>query len=569
MIKLYDYQNHIESELDKAIGTNCCVQLATGGGKTFTFAHYLIEQAKNTNTVRFMVCVHREELLEQTIESFRDLGHDPDVVCADGTNLKLKPRNHGECFRNKRFIVAMVETLASRIERGFTFPGVDTLVIDECHRGEFFKITGGWQVNRDAGKLEYIDGLLPHRRRIGFTATPWFMSKQRAMCLYYDKLILGADIDELIDFGSLVEPTTYIADVDPADFASLENANNSAGFSSVSLNGVFTKPHMVEQVFREYMQHGFGRQTLIFAVSVEHANMLFDYFMEKGLNVRVYHSKGDNVESRRAIVDWFKSDPNSILINVDVFTTGFDCKTVGCVILARTTRSLALFLQFAGRGGRSYSGDDYIKTDWNFVDLGFNISGVPGVFNGHGEWQQPRSKQWKSEFDNFRMDNETMPTKVCPECEHENRISARVCDKCQTPFPQREVDANELRRVGSSAYKKRSLDDTMEKQIDIIIRKVNTADQKPQRAVFLMIDQLFINTFERNNITPEMWNQNESKFRQRIHLLFKQYAKHMADDIRFDLPLEQLVGRWWFDAVNEKMSTFWLERNEQFTILQK
>jgi superfamily II DNA or RNA helicase len=564
MIKLYDYQTHIENELNKNNQTNCCVQLATGGGKTFTFAHYLIDQAEKTNTVRFMVCVHREELLEQTVESFRDLGHDPDVVCSDGTVLKLKPRKHGEVFRNSRFIVAMVETLASRIERGFSFPGIDTLVIDECHRGEFFKITGGWEVNKKDSKLEYIDGLLNHRRRIGFTATPWFMSKQRAMCLFYDQLILGADINELIDFGSLIKPNTYVADIDPRDFSGLEAANNAAGFSAVSLNGIFTKPEMIEQVFHEYISHGFGRQTLIFAVSVKHANALFKHFKEKNINVRVYHSKGDSIESRREIVQWFKNNGNAVLINVDVFTTGFDCKTVGCVILARSTRSLALFLQIVGRGGRAYVGNDYIKTDWAFVDLGFNIDGVPGVFHGHGGWEMPRAKFWNREFDNFRLDNEAMPTKSCPECEHENRISATNCEKCGAEFPKRTVDANELRRIGSREYNQAQTDEVMRNQIDLIIKKVVRSEQKPQRTIFLMIDQLLKNTIEKNGVTPEQWDENQNPMRKRIHFLFYKYAAQLIEDPRIEVTKQQIHGIYWLDQLNEKINVFWIQRKEKF-----
>ena len=166
MINLYEYQTKIENDLDKHAAFNCCVQLATGGGKTFTFAHYLLEQSKKTNTVRFMVIVHREELLEQTIESFRDLGVDPDVVCATGTTLKLKQRMFGECVKNNRFVVAMVETLNSRIENGFKFSGFDTIVVDECHRGEFFKITGGWQVNKKEQKMKKMRNSHTHLRII-------------------------------------------------------------------------------------------------------------------------------------------------------------------------------------------------------------------------------------------------------------------------------------------------------------------------------------------------------------------------------------------------------------------
>jgi len=566
MIKLYDYQTHIESELDKHNTENCCVQLATGGGKTFTFAHYLIEQAKKTTTVRFMVLVHREELLQQTIESFRDLGQDPDVVCATGTTLELQPRNYGEVTKEPRFVVAMVETLAARIEKGFTFPGVDTVVIDECHRGEFFKITGGWEYSKKTGQLEYIDGLLQHRRRIGFTATPVFMEKKRAMALYYDKLIAGADIDERINFGSLVQPNTYVAPIDPQSFQNLEAANNAAGFSSPSLNGIFTTPEMIASVFTEYMQHGFGRQTLVFAVSVKHANLLHEHFIKKGINARVYHSKGDNIESRREVVQWFKSNPDAVLINVDVFTTGFDCKTVGCVLLARSTRSLSLFLQIAGRGGRSYSGDDYIKTSWNFVDLGFNIEGVEGVFRGHGTWEKPRAKQWQKEWNNFSLETEAMPTKACPECEHENRITAKSCEKCGTEFPKSVNVPELLARQDSKLYSKTNEDKEIETICRHAIKAMHRRSHKPSRAIYLMIEKLFETTIERHQITPEQWDTNETKLRTRLWQLFEKYYLTMCEIDPETYKPQRITTGFWQKEFAEKTNIFWIERKEQLKL---
>lgn len=568
MIQLYNYQTHIENELDKLHDKNCCVQLATGGGKTFTFAHYLLQQSFKTNTVRFMVLVHREELLEQTVESFRDLGIDPDVIHAPSTQLQLKTRNHGECPKNKRFIVAMVETLASRIKKGFTPHGVDTIVVDECHRGEFFKITGGWQYDRSTGQLEYIDGLLPHRRRIGFTATPVFMEKKKAMSLYYDELVLGADIDELIDFGSLVKPNTYIAPIDPASFQSLESANNTAGFTNVSLNGVFTTPEMISSVWNEYVQHGMGRQTIIFAVSVQHANQLHEHFTEKGANVRTYHSKGDNVESRREIVKWFKSEPDSVLINVDVFTTGFDCKTVGCVIMARSTRSLPLFLQIVGRGGRAYEDDEWTKTSWNFVDLGFNIQGVDGVFNGHGYWEDKRAKQWKKEFDNFTLETQEMPTKTCQECEHENRISARVCEECGTEF-QTSVNVRELLERSKTELKNEvDKNREMMKIASFAIQKMQKMNHKPARAVHLMISKLFEITIERHQITPEQWDAHETQMRNRVWELFQQYFIKMCEMEPQTFNPKQISTPYWRDQLTEKLNVFWLERREKFLLLE-
>lgn len=53
------------------------------------------------------------------------------------------------------------------------------------------------------------------------------------------------------------------------------------------------------------------------------------------------------------MVEDFKTGRIRVLVNVDVFSEGFDCPDVEFVQMARPTLSLAKYLQQAGRGLRN------------------------------------------------------------------------------------------------------------------------------------------------------------------------------------------------------------------------
>jgi hypothetical protein len=67
--------------------------------------------------------------------------------------------------------------------------------------------------------------------------------------------------------------------------------------------------------------------------------------------------KTDN-DTRRQTVEDFKNGKIQILVNVNLFTEGFDCPDVEVIQLARPTKSLNLYLQMVGRGMRIFPGKE-------------------------------------------------------------------------------------------------------------------------------------------------------------------------------------------------------------------
>ena len=164
---------------------------------------------------------------------------------------------------------------------------------------------------------------------------------------------------------------------------------------------------------------------MVFCNSVATSRNCVDFFTQKGINCLYFDSKSK--ENRTEIVDKFKEQRDSILFNVNVFTTGFDVTDVECIIVYRATKSLALWLQMVGRGARPT--DKIFKDNFTVIDFGMNIKEHDKwsaerdwehiFYNGYGG--KPKKKR---EIDNFW---------TCNNCQAFNPISTPVCEYCDEP----------------------------------------------------------------------------------------------------------------------------------------
>ena len=112
-----------------------------------------------------------------------------------------------------------------------------------------------------------------------------------------------------------------------------------------------------------WQKHAGERQTIVYAVSVDHANNLAAVFRKAGISAAVM--LGDTPPTERAkLIAEFKDETLKVLVNVAVATEGFDLPAARCVVLARPAKSLALYLQMVGRGLRpKEEGGDCVLLD--------------------------------------------------------------------------------------------------------------------------------------------------------------------------------------------------------------
>ena len=151
----------------------------------------------------------------------------------------------------------------------------------------------------------------------------------------------------------------------------------------------------------------------MYAINISHAKKIMELYQEHGIKAVAIDSKTPAME-RQADIEAFKKGDIQVLVNVDIFSEGFDCPDVEFVQLARPTLSLAKYLQMVGRGLRVAKG----KKNCVIIDnVGlYRVFGLPSqVWNWkatfEGRLKYCRKKETPKERDFFLMygKQETMP----------------------------------------------------------------------------------------------------------------------------------------------------------------
>ena len=96
---------------------------------------------------------------------------------------------------------------------------------------------------------------------------------------------------------------------------------------------------------------------IVYAISIEHAHNICEAYKTIGVNAEFIDSKTPKNE-RDQIVEKFRAGQVQVMVNVDIFSEGFDCPDIGFIQMARPTWSLSKYMQQVGRGLRISSDKD-------------------------------------------------------------------------------------------------------------------------------------------------------------------------------------------------------------------
>ena len=105
------------------------------------------------------------------------------------------------------------------------------------------------------------------------------------------------------------------------------------------------------QLLDSYLSLAEGKKGIIYAINIKHAKHICKEYEEAGYKTVSIDSKTPAAE-RKYLVEKFKKGDIDIIVNVDIFSEGFDCPDIEFIQLARPTRSLVKYLQQVGRGLR-------------------------------------------------------------------------------------------------------------------------------------------------------------------------------------------------------------------------
>lgn len=334
-VKLRDYQREAVTAIRTA--WNGGVQrpatvLPTGAGKTVVFSDLIMRDLRD-GTDRVLVVAHRQELIEQAVKKIKDVAPYLRVgVCKAGIDQVGAP-----------VVVGSVQTLRNEARRR-RVRNVGLVVVDECHHAT----AASYRT-----VLEHYGCFTPGgARAVGFTAT---MSRGDGVGLgqVWQNVVYERDIKYMITRGFLVPPRGVHVRVEDFD---LSKVKRTAGdYNDGALGDALTASMAPERIVDAYREHALGVPALLFVPTVAFAELMVGRFGAAGITARVVHGAQGVDERRRALAD-FSAGRVSVLVNCMVLTEGTDLPLAKCVMIARPTTHVGLYVQMVGRVLRPYPG---------------------------------------------------------------------------------------------------------------------------------------------------------------------------------------------------------------------
>ena len=357
---LRDYQSDICSRVSDAFDKHrsVMVQMPTGTGKTMVLAELVKRLIMKDEGIRILIVAHRRELIEQIKATVKRMG--------------LNADNQLSVINNQTIIVESIQTISRRIATIEFAPSL--VVIDEAHHA----LAKTYKMMWDAW---------PDARFLGLTATPCRLNGKGFTDLF-DILVQSWDIPTFIKAKWL---STYDFVSIKADshtqqlIQSLKKRGADGDYQVKEMDAVLNKRPSIERLYNCVMEFARNRKGFVYAINIDHARSIAEYYQSQGVNAVAIDSHTP-VKERERFISSFRSGGLQVLVNVDIFSEGFDCPDVEFIQLARPTLSLAKYLQMVGRGLRPSKG----KTNCMIIDnVGlYRVFGLPSQI-----WD------WKSAFE--------------------------------------------------------------------------------------------------------------------------------------------------------------------------
>lgn len=424
-MELFNYQSVGIDSISLSLSKNNSVLAVSpgGSGKTVMFS-CITQRYINKSNKKVAIFVHSEKLAEQARQKLYDMfGIYSQFIGAKTTSIDP----------NQAVYVCMVETFDRRSENeSFLkyFSGVGLYIIDECHLTNFNKIFKHF----------------PNSKRIGFTATPLPAKIDEPLNKYYDDIIIITTPEELIELNKenpkvgVVPSICYsLGSVDRSKFST----NKNGEFNTKEVDEEFRKKKQLQNTIDGYFQRAYGKKTIIFNPEIKTSIALLDELKKLGVNCRHIDSKKNGKYGSEKWIketyEWFSKEPDAVLLNVGMATTGFDEKSIEVVIINRSVGSIALWIQMVVRGSRPYQYPDGTwKDSFLLLDFGNNAppqGGNMGDCNTGLDWEfmfyNPRSPSNRNGVPNI---------KKCPECGAANSVSAMICQGMKLIFVTDEIE---------------------------------------------------------------------------------------------------------------------------------
>ena len=404
-LNLRYYQvNAIKATVDAIVAgkKNILLAMATGTGKTRTILGMIYLFLKTKRFHRILFLVDRTSLGEQAYETFREVKLEELMTLDEIYNIK--GLNNKQIDRETKIQIATVQSMVKRLlyqndedgEKYNKMPSVsdfDLIIVDEAHRGyildrqmseeELLYNNQQDYISKYRYVIEYFDAV-----KIGLTATPALHTTEifgEPVFTYSyreavnDRFLVDHDVphnirtrlynegivyhkgDNMLLYDTATKEVTNVACLEDEVHIEVDKFNREVITEDFNRKVLI---EIIESISRKNNQKDEDKQgkVLIFAVDDNHADLIVkilkeicpDYNIPSDTIIKITASAGQGNKDR--ILEYirrFKNEKDpSIVVTVDLLTTGVDVPKIDTLVFLRRVKSRILFEQMLGRATR-------------------------------------------------------------------------------------------------------------------------------------------------------------------------------------------------------------------------
>lgn len=309
---LRDYQQEAKAKIFDQWDSwdNILYQMPTGTGKTRLFTSIIrdisLASLKENRRKGILIIAHRTELIEQIDESLNKYRIPHGIIAGsfkDRRNLLLPVQ------------VASIQTITHPTNRKLAEAfHADFVIIDEAHHALAQSYTKLWSY-------------YPQSKKLGVTATPWRMDG-RGFRGIFDTFIPSMQIKEFLKKRWLAPYRYYSVPFDSQirnKIESISEYNLDGDYKTSILEQVVDTSRIRAQLLESYLNFVKGKKGIIYSISRKHSKHICNQFLEVGIRIADIDSETPS-HLRKKLVQDFKDGKLDIIVNVDIFSEGFDCQ---------------------------------------------------------------------------------------------------------------------------------------------------------------------------------------------------------------------------------------------------
>lgn len=374
-------------------------------GKSLVMAEAIRRWKEAYPPFRAIVLAHRKELVDQNSKEFLGL-----LEPVERQSVGIYSSGLGYRDMDKPITFAAIDSVYNKAGH---FKPFDAIIVDEAHRIPV----------RGEGKYRtFLDGCQhfnPNLRVIGFTATPYRLGSGMVCHKDYilNEIAYEANVGDLIRDGYLCNLRSKVSAEVP-DLSEVKKQNGD--YQQKALGITMRANGLVERAVSDALLHlnAENRTSCVwFCVDVEHCQQVLNALRFAGETAYAVTGNTSNTERDQA-VEAFRNRQFRHILNVNVFTEGFNVKQVDAVVLLRPTLSKGLYVQMVGRGLRLHPD----KSDCLILDYAHCIE-------THGPIDA--------------RDEDKVAVEVCGNCREVFARGLRVCPRCGWEIPKRVIEERE------------------------------------------------------------------------------------------------------------------------------